>query len=60
MPRGFEKNPLLVQGDASLSYERLLALAAQFRARGLDKADRDDPTLAHLVTLADLERELSP
>ena len=58
MPRGLEKIPLLVQGDTSVSYERWLALATRFRARGLDTADRDDPTLARLVTLADLERDL--
>jgi hypothetical protein len=58
VPKGLEQIPLLVQGDTSISYERWRALAAAYRARGLDKEDPDDPKLAGLATLADLERVL--
>jgi hypothetical protein len=50
--------PLLVQGKTSISYDRWLALAATFHARGLDGEDADEKALARLVTLDDLERTL--
>ena len=50
--------PLLVQGTTSVSYDQWLALAATFRARGLDKNDADPRTLARMVTLADLVKVL--
>ena len=50
--------PFLVQGKTSISYERWVALAAAFRARGLDKASAFSGELDGIQTLADLEKVL--
>lgn len=60
LPKGLERIPFLVQGDTSISYERWLALAEEYRARGLDREEDDSPKLAGLATLSDLERVLAP